>query len=420
MKVLVSAVACNPTRGSESHFGWSAVRALARQHDIWVLAHGNDQPAIEAAVAAGELPSSVRFFYHHGRAKWGRNRLVSRLRAWSDYSVWSRSVEATAARLESEIGFDVIHHVTLSSWRVPCGLWKLGKPLVWGPLGGAEVFPWRLFSTISPEARVFEIARRVQGGLAFCSPGVRKTARHAAVMLSGTPETAALLRRLAGPPADIRQVSAAFFHSSEIARYDSGVKTFDGPLRIFAGGEVEGRKGIAIALDALAQAKKNGLRFTYHVGGHGQEVGWLRKRAARLDIGGEVEIGTRLSGGEYVRKLAGSHIYLLPSLRDNAPVTLMEAMLSACVPIVAACGGPGWIVTGESGIRVGVTNPRQMADEIASALLRLDADRSLLARLGRAARQRVSQAFHESNYLSLINAAFEDAIGKSRLKKPSA
>ena len=94
MKVLVSAVACNPTRGSESHFGWAAVRALSQRHDLWVLAHGNDRPAIEAAVSAGELSPDVRFFYHHGRVKWGRSRLVSRLKAWRNYSVWSRSVEA--------------------------------------------------------------------------------------------------------------------------------------------------------------------------------------------------------------------------------------------------------------------------------------------------------------------------------------
>ena len=51
MKVLVNAVTCNPTRGSESHFGWTAVRALSQNHDLWVLAHGNDRPAIESPVA---------------------------------------------------------------------------------------------------------------------------------------------------------------------------------------------------------------------------------------------------------------------------------------------------------------------------------------------------------------------------------
>ena len=413
MKVLVSAVACNPTRGSESHFGWAAVRALSQAHDLWVLAHGNDQPAIEVAVAAGELSTDVRFYYHHGRAKWGKNRLISRLKAWRDYAAWSRSVEETARRLDAEVGFDVIHHVTLSSWRVPCGLWKLGKPLVWGPLGGAEVFPWKLFPTISPAAKAFEILRRIQGTLASWSPAVRAAACRASVILSGTPETSALLHKLAGASADVRQGSSAFFDDSEIARFGGREKRTDGTLRLFAGGEIEGRKGIAIALDALAVAKRQGLRFTYHVGGQGQEIDWLRTRANRLGLGAAVEIGTRLSGEDYPAKLADSHVYLLPSLRDNAPVTLMEAMLSGCVPVVAGCGGPGWIVTDDSGIRVGVTDARQMAGDIAAALLLFDSDRQLLARLSDGARRRIRSAFHERNYLGHIESAYRDATRKN-------
>lgn len=409
MKVLVSAVACNPTRGSESHFGWTAVRALSKAHDLWVLAHGNDRPAIEAAVAAGELTGEVRFLYHHGRAKWGKNRLISRLKAWSDYTAWSRSVETTATRLEKEVGFDVIHHVTLSSWRVPCGLWKLGKPLVWGPLGGAEIFPTGLLGTISPSARGFELLRRLQGILAFRSPSVRATARNAAIILSGTPETGALLKMITR--SEIRQVSAAFFNDAEIARLEA-TKDFTKPLALFAGGEIEGRKGVAIALEALAIARQRGLRFTYHVGGQGQEVDWLRARANRLGIGDEVEIGTRLSGGDYPAKLAGSHVYLLPSLRDNAPVTLMEAMLSGCVPVVADCGGPGWIVTDGCGVRVGVTDARRMAGEMAAALLKLDSDREHLANLSRSASQRIRTTFHENNYLEHIEVAYRTAIEK--------
>ncbi len=406
MKVLVSAVACNPTRGSESHFGWTALRALSTSHDLWVLAHENDRPAIETAVEAGELPRNVRFFYHHGRAKWGKNRLISRLKAWRDYSEWSRSVEATAMRLEQEVGFDVIHHVTLSSWRVPCRLWKLGKPLVWGPLGGAEIFPSGLLGTVSPSARGFEFLRRLQGILAFWSPAVRATARNAAMILSGTPETGALLKRITR--SEIRQISAAFFNDNEMARFDVP-KDFTKPLALFAGGEIEGRKGIAIALEALAIARKKGLRFTYHVGGQGQETGWLRGCADRLGISEDVEIGTRLSGGAYSAKLAGSHVYLLPSLRDNAPVTLMEAMLAGCVPVVADCGGPGWIVTEESGIRVKVAGSRRMAADIAAALLRLDSDRHLLARLSGRARERIRTTFHENNYLGHIEKAYREA-----------
>jgi glycosyltransferase involved in cell wall biosynthesis len=46
-------------------------------------------------------------------------------------------------------------------------------------------------------------------------------------------------------------------------------------------------------------------------------------------------------------ELRAAHIYLLPSLRDSAGITLAEAMLAGCVPVVADCAGPGEIVTEE-------------------------------------------------------------------------
>jgi hypothetical protein len=39
MRVLISAIACHPHRGSEAYFGWAAVNALARKHNLTVLTH---------------------------------------------------------------------------------------------------------------------------------------------------------------------------------------------------------------------------------------------------------------------------------------------------------------------------------------------------------------------------------------------
>lgn len=412
MKVLISAIACHPTRGSEAHVGWSAVRALSRDHDLWVLAHGNDRPAIEEAVQAGELSAGVRFYYHHDKPHWWKNRTLSRIKAWRDYEQWSRSVEATARRLEAEVGFDVVHHVTLASWRVPCRLWRLGIPFVWGPLGGAEKFPLRLLSTISPTARVFEMLRILQGTIAFHTPAIRSTARMAAVILSGTPETTRLLRHMTKSP--VYELSAAFFNQAEAGNFLEKAKDYSGTLQLFAGGEIEGRKGFAIALDGLALAKRAGLGFHYFVGGSGQEEPWLRQRIQRLGLEREVSIGSTLSGSAYADQLKRSHLYLLPSLRDSAGLTLMEAMLAGCVPVVADCGGPGWIVTAESGYRIEVGSARQMSAKIAESILRINADRPHLAMMGDEARKRICEHFDERSYIRSIASAYKLAVGSSQ------
>ena len=37
MRVLLSAYACEPGKGSEAGVGWNSLRQVARYHDVWVL-----------------------------------------------------------------------------------------------------------------------------------------------------------------------------------------------------------------------------------------------------------------------------------------------------------------------------------------------------------------------------------------------
>ncbi len=50
MKVLVSAYACEPGKGSEPGAGWNWVVAAARQHELCVLTRANNRESIEAAL----------------------------------------------------------------------------------------------------------------------------------------------------------------------------------------------------------------------------------------------------------------------------------------------------------------------------------------------------------------------------------
>jgi hypothetical protein len=51
MKVLISAYACNPFRGSEEGVGWGWVTAIARSHDVCVLTADYHREDIEKALA---------------------------------------------------------------------------------------------------------------------------------------------------------------------------------------------------------------------------------------------------------------------------------------------------------------------------------------------------------------------------------
>ena len=80
---------------------------------------------------------------------------------------------------------------------------------------------------------------------------------------------------------------------------------------------------------------------------------------------------------------AAADLFLLPSLFEGTPLTLMQAMMSG-LPIVttATCGMKDVIADQQTGLLVPIRSP----ESLVSAIDTLRADQSLRARLGQAAR----------------------------------
>jgi glycosyltransferase involved in cell wall biosynthesis len=181
------------------------------------------------------------------------------------------------------------------------------------------------------------------------------------------------------------------------------------PLRAFAAGNLEGRKGVAIALQAIFLAKKAGVRVDYQVTSQGPELSHLQRLSKRLQLTDQVILGERFAAADFAAALATFDIVLLPSLRDGAGLSIMEAMLAGCVPIVADWCGPAEFVTPECGYKVAVSDPINMATEIARILCLLDNDRSLVRAKGDLASTRIRSSYSETQFLESMNKFFISA-----------
>jgi glycosyltransferase involved in cell wall biosynthesis len=389
------------------------VQCLARDHELWVLTSPRNRPYWEETRAAGQVGDNVHFVYAGRFKPWHANRLAAHLQGWREYVDFTKAILPVARELHDKVRFDLAHHLTLVSWRVPCRLWQLGIPLVFGPVGGNESFPLRFLPMLSPVAGAFEVARRFSNTKSRFSPEVRACIRHAAHVFAANAETESLMVRLRGTRAGVSRLLAYFNSSNALNSTGSSLaeKSFDGPLRLFAGGSLDGRKGVALALHALARAKTQGARFRYRFGGTGPEFGRIQQLVARLGLQDDVLVTEPLRGEEYARELRESHIYLLPSLRDSAGVTLAEAMLAGCVPIVADRGGPGEIVTEDCGYKVPVSNPAALIEEISRIIVQVDRNRDVLRDKGPKAAKRIANHFSEENYRRLVNVVYKSIAG---------
>jgi glycosyltransferase involved in cell wall biosynthesis len=179
-----------------------------------------------------------------------------------------------------------------------------------------------------------------------------------------------------------------------------------GPLRLFAGGNMEGRKGVSLALKALAQVAAAGVDFRYTVAGGGPEIPVLVKLADQLGLGERVEFHPGYSGDAYVAALQATDVYFLPSFRESTPVTLLEAYLAGCYPIVADTSAQGEIVRLAGGAAVPLTDIDGLVDGLADALLECDANRARLREENEKSLVILAEYFHSDRYDREIAAAY--------------
>ena len=411
MRILLSAIACCPDRGSESGVGWKAATALSKDHTVHVLASKGEQDDAEFALATGAYPNLSFTFFGTG-APYHENRLIARLQSWQRYVDWNRQSLEIARKLAAQQRFDLAHHVTYSSWRVPSPLWQLDLPFVWGPVGGAAVYPLHLLRRLATRSAVFELVRGLSNLHASYSMSLRSCVRNSDAVVSSNKETFDKLLALRGRSDGMHLLFPTFFTDQQVAmfRCDPRDKPPADPIRLFAGGNIIGSKGLVFALEGLQIAAQRGIKWRLVVGGYGPEVPFLKKRARALGIDDWVEFHMGFSGTEYFNKLKESHVFILPSFRENAGITMLEAMLAGCVPIIVDASAQAAVVDSQCGFKIPVGEASAISAGLANALEILALNPEQRIEMGRKASAAVEHTFREETYVRRMSAIYEEAV----------
>jgi glycosyltransferase involved in cell wall biosynthesis len=106
--------------------------------------------------------------------------------------------------------------------------------------------------------------------------------------------------------------------------------------------------------------------------------------------------------------LRASDMFVLPSLFEGMPLSILEAM-GAGLPVIATAvdGTPEVVIDGETGLLVPPADP----EALAQAVNRLLDDRQLAARMGQAGRAR-ADSFSESALLDRVGEVYRQARGR--------
>jgi len=165
-----------------------------------------------------------------------------------------------------------------------------------------------------------------------------------------------------------------------------------GPLQMVSVSRLALCKGHRFGLAAMRQALDAGADLRYTIAGSGPDQGAIEADIARLGLGDRVRMVGSLSEQGVSELLQGADVMVLTSvgLGEASPVAVMEAMAVGLPAICSRIGGTADMI--ENGVD-GLLVDQQDVAGIAQAMGTLYRDRSLLDRLGAAARRRAEAEF---------------------------
>jgi glycosyltransferase involved in cell wall biosynthesis len=357
-KVLVSAYACEPGKGSEPGAGWLWALAAAEQNRVWVLTRSNNRRAIEADPASrsesltfvyADLPQRFAWWKPHGRF----------IRLY--YLLWQVEAMRVARRLHARERFDLIHHVTFANVHLPALAAAVDAPFLLGPVAGGQRVARAHLRYLGGAGIGIELALRLARVLARVNPLVRFGWRRAALILLNNPETANDLPRAVRRKTTLRPAQC-------VTRSIAAPPTQPGETPVaVCSGRLHRFKGVELAIRAVDILPEWRLRVI----GDGPDAKRLRSLVAQLRLEPRVEFVSTLPQEELWQLVSGADAFVLPSLKEGGGFAAVEAAALGLPVVAFAQGGPAGVQRYYRTDRFHLVQPEDGYAGLAEALRRL-------------------------------------------------
>ena len=367
MKILLSAYACNPIKGGEGGIGYHWMHEWLRNgHEVWCLTRPNERADLEAYMAT-ELSSEFteRLHVEYVTVPSGVDYLYRwQFGVYLHYMTWQYRAWRTARRLNAAVDFDLVHHASYGSLQLASWLWRLGKPLIIGPLGGGQQTS-PAFRAYIPDWFKSETMRNAIGRLLLAGDqNVRQSIRHAALVLATNQETATAVRRLG-----VRRVEL-FLDSGLPASFlpaEFPVRQPAPRLRLLWLGRLIHRKALPLVLDALAAVAPR-VPFHLTIVGDGPVGAELPALLRQRGLTEHVTWRGALPWAAVREEFLTHDVFLFASLRDSFASQFLEAMGTGLPIITLNHQGARDFIPADAALKVPVTTPAETVAALARAV----------------------------------------------------
>ncbi len=277
------------------------------------------------------------------------------------YAAWQIAAGKAAQRMSQQRRFDLAWHLTWANMWYGSPAVGLDIPLIFGPVGGAVLPPLRLVPELGVTGALRESARACGILVLRCNPLYHRTLRKARLILVQNHET------FDAVPERHHRKTVVFPN----ALVDASLGGGDGSSRstgefrtaLFAG-RLLPWKGVSLAIKAIASCP----RWRFVIVGSGPDEVRLRRLVARLRVSDRVEFYGHRPRVEVFALMTKVDALLLPSMRDDSPFVVAEAVAFG-LPVLCLDRGGAALLGGKS---VPSTSPNATVNALADQLIALE------------------------------------------------
>lgn len=369
-KVLLSAYACSPYKGSEYNVGWSWAAGLTEKgFEVWCVTNIEDWEDCEKEKRKLKLVSlhfiPIELPFHLDKYLLNNSKKV----IYAHYSLWKKRASKIIKALHKKHNFDVAHHVSYGSFQQGSSLYRLDNcKLIFGPVGGGQM-ALSIFKPYFGASWRTEILRKyVSKFLMKYNTSLNETLKKADYILTVNQETEKLFKT------SKYYKEGHHFNVSDSAlpkqfeKNEFRAKADKEPLRLLWIGRLLPRRGLELSLKALSYLP-NTMNYKLIIVGDGEQAkkieGWIQKY--HLDTSKIEHLGW-IPYTQVHEEYEKADVMLFCPLRDTAGLQATEAMGFGLPVITLNISGMRTIVPENCGIKITPTTADGTAKDIAHAI----------------------------------------------------
>jgi glycosyltransferase involved in cell wall biosynthesis len=403
MKVLISAYVCEPNSSSEAEVGWQWVNHLSKFHELVVITkRPQSLQNVEKFIKENK---NLRFEYYDLPKIFDFMR-TGDIRHFIYYNLWQIGAYFHARKLVKKEKFDLVHHlVYVNTWQ-PTYMAFLGIPFIYGPIGENPRVPYKIIKNYGWKTflrdTIISYARYVSKNF---NPLVRKIYHRASRIIVINKE---IYFRMPEAIKEKTYIMPAVGVSLPNIDLDNKTSKNNKFIVLYVGRFVY-MKAPDIALEAFLKFAEKYNNVELIMIGSGKLEFILKKIIQSSADKHKVKLLEWLDRKEVMEYMRRCDVFLFPTLEGGGMVVL-EAMSCGKPIICMDYGGPKDFVSDECGIKIPLTNRKQIINDLSEALDKLYNDNDLRLKLGRAARKRVEDYYTWDKKVEWMNQVYLDLL----------